>query len=376
MSTKTIFALFAIALGVFVVYSGFQNWRNDETRHYVLREAEVVDQRISIDWQRWKDLERESMEVETRVQLLDATHARHAPLVLREYFSHGEKAWEFVHAESPGSMIKCLVSEDMKTAVRNGANLPGAMAVLIIGGFIVLAGIGLHVPVSLSIMTQRRMGLVVLPLFPAAGILVACFLWPEAIARTGAAKWAPVTYQKLGERSVSAGKTSETQVALRSSIGGKTFETVLAGDSFVDTIQGTAKAGECRVNPARPWQVTLRWGWRPGLFAMILFPVPFLSVGLLFLGAFFSPYLRHQFGVQRSSSATVRQGPREEAFGMGFALLFMGSLVGTFVSLCVELWVHDDGMKWPLTIFLIPFVSMVLYFLNLFWKSVWKALQV
>jgi hypothetical protein len=125
---------------------------------------------------------------------------------------------------------------------------------------------------------------------------------------------------------------------------------------------------ECRVNPARPWEVERSWGWRPGL-VVALFPVPFLVAGVAGLAFISIPPLRRSLEVTGSSS----RWSNVVAAGVGFG--FVGSIVGLFVGLCGEMWMADEPVKWFLTVFLIPFVGWVATLAWRFLDSIRLALQ-
>ena len=212
----------------------------------------------------------------------------------------------------------------------------------------------------------------VLLLFFIAGVFMASQFWPAVVQHVSAAEWDLVPCQVAARRSFRSGKSTTREFLVRYTAEGKAREAVLNGSFFGLGVENQS-ARQCRVNPEKPWQITLSWGWRPGL-GVALFPVPFIAVGFLGLSMLFSPQLRHP----AQSGQTVKTLPRtrwSEPAGLGLVLVFVGSIVGVFVSFCAEMWLEAHEARWFLTLFLIPFVGWVLKIAVTFVSSMRKAMR-
>jgi hypothetical protein len=172
-----------------------------------------------------------------------------------------------------------------------------------------------------------------------------------------------------------SGKSAQREFVIRYTAAGRGMETVALDDNSFGLGEAPKPAGgELRVNSADPWQVALSWGWRPILGVGLLFPIPFLAVGMLVFWIPFSPGVRRQLRT-RERWEDVPKSRWEETLGAGFAVLFVGSVVGAFVSVCAEAWLQQQGMRWFLTLFLIPFVYWFGQLVLKFAKCLRHALQ-
>ena len=204
------------------------------------------------------------------------------------------------------------------------------------------------------------------------GVVTASQMWPAVIQHVRATGWDLTPCQVISHRSYRSGKSNTHELLVRYTAAGQQRETVLNG-AFFDLGGESRSAKQCRVSPSKPWQVTLSWGWRPGL-GVALFPVPFLTVGLLGLFIPFSALLQQQIK-SKQTWERLSLGRWEEVIGQGFALLFVGSIVGVFLSLCAEMWLQAHEARWFLTLFLIPFVCWVLKLAWMFISGTRKALH-
>jgi hypothetical protein len=212
-------------------------------------------------------------------------------------------------------------------------------------------------------------------IFLLGGIGAALGMWPATVTRVRAAGWDLVPCKSVERRSIASDKSSTTQFSFRYTYQGKDYLAVKTLNTFDESSCGTVPS-LCRVNPEVPWRVELSWGWRPGL-GVALFPFPFLAVGIFALIIPFSHRVQRMIHEAQKDQAGNRfQIPADRMTDIGgrlFALVFAGSIVGVFVSVCAEMWIANHDHKWWLTIFLIPFVIAVLFIAKGLVVKVWES---
>ena len=341
-------------------------------RGYLLVEGVVRAHEVRFNRQRWDDDVRDAMEVATRVELHDETNHIRKTAIIHAFFARGDSAWELAASEPAGSRLACLVAADMQQGVRDSLTPSGPMIAMIVGSLIMLAGIVMHLPLRPPSWGHSAVVVAALLAFLIGGVVMASQMWPVVIKHVKAADWDLVPCQIISHRSYRSGKSTTQELLVRYSAAGGQHETVLNG-AFFDLGGESRSAKQCRVSPSKPWQVTLSWGWRPGL-GVALFPVPFLTVGLLGLFIPFSALLQQQIK-SKQTWERLSLGRWGEVIGQGFALLFVGSIVGVFLSLCAEMWLQAHEARWFLTLFLIPFVCWVLKLAWMFISGTRKALH-
>jgi hypothetical protein len=375
MMKRVFISLLLLVLGAFLTASGYKHWSADPVRGYLPMEGVVLDHHVLLNRQRWEEDVPKAMEVETRVGFLDKSNPPYGlqgAVVIHDYFARGESAWDFANSEPLERKVKCLVSPNREHGIRDGIAPSGPMMAMIVGSLIMLAGIVMHLPLRPPSWGHSAVVVAALLAFFIGGVVMSSQMWPVVIKHVKAADWDLVPCQIVSHRSYRSGKSTTHELLVRYSAAGGQHETVLNG-AFFDLGGESRSAKQCRVNPSKPWQVTLSWGWRPGL-GVALFPVPFLTVGLLGLFIPFSTLLQQQIK-SKQTWEKLSLGRWGEVVGQGFALLFVGSIVGVFLSLCAEMWLQAHEARWFLTLFLIPFVCWVLKLAWMFISGTRKALH-
>lgn len=361
MVKRLLVSLFISAFGALMFYSAYQEWNDDPVRHYRPSQAVVRGHTLSLDRNHWEAHERASLCLAIKVAPLSG-HLREA--TVQEYFKKGEPAWNWIKAHPVGSTIDCRFSEDGSDGVWDSHAIPGSWLQMIVGALMILGGL----LVCAASNGDGTRSVVIVPLvcfvFFIGGCVTAWHFWPDAVRHVKAAHWELVPYTIHGQRTVSSGKSSTTQSWISYQFRRQDYvDLVSASDMLGDS---SSKTRVCRVNPEKPWQVELSWGWHPGL-GSVLFPVPFLAVGIFGFLALVSSDYRRFLMAGGSGRAIFPSDSKSELLGSAFGFIFAGSIVGVFVSICAAMWWEDQPMKWFLTLFLIPFVvAAVKLAINLF----------
>lgn len=369
MLKKGIFTLLLLIVGSVMFVSSARHWRDDPLRKYATVKADVINHRVSLNWERWKGDTPEAMELATTIRVADSTSGAEREMVVRAFMTRGEDAWDHASSEPSGSSISLLLSPDHSTVTRADQVEKGPIIGMVVGILILLAAVVIHFPKVASPLALIG----IWAFFCIAGIVSAWEMWPSVVTHVKAAEWSLVPFEVIGQRTIPSGKNTRQEVALRYTYNGTSYENVIDQPSWGFEVDRKGK-NRCRGNPASPWQVALSWGWRPGL-GVALFPMPFLAIG--FLGAYIAAcqLFRPEMADFRLFSRQPSAIDWTDVIGSGFALLFVGSIVGVFVSICAEQWIHQDAMRWFLTPFLIPFVWIVLKMVRKFIGNLWAALR-
>lgn len=365
-------SLLLIALGATLAITGHRQWSVAPERSYSSVQARVLDHEVRLNRQRWDDDVPRAVELVTRVAVESGNGSAAREAFVQSFFSSSELAWKSALSRPVGTSVSCLVAPDLKQGVFDSFTPSGDMLTVIIGSVILLAGIVLLLPLRPPPWGQPVLVTSVLLLFFIAGVFMASHFWPAVAQHVKAADWDLVPCKVAAHRSIRSGKSTTREFLVRYTAGGRQREAVLNGAFFGCGVENRS-ARQCRVNPEKPWQITLSWGWRPGL-GVALFPVPFIAVGFLGLSIPFATPLRRQTKARRNIKSMPRKRWSEPA-GLGLALVFVGSIVGVFVSLCAEMWLEAHAARWFLTLFLIPFVAWVLKIAVTFVSSIRKALR-
>lgn len=372
MMKRIFLSIALLALGALLAASGRHHWSADPIRSYLPVEGVVLAHEVRLNRQRWDDDVPKAMELATRVELHDGMGRMWKTAVVHAFFSRGDSAWELAASEPAGGRVACLVSSDRLDGVRDSLVPSGPMLAMVVGGLIMLAGIVIHLPLRPPSWGHSAVLVAALQAFFMGGVVMASQMWPVVIGHVNAAEWDLTPCQVISHRSYRSGKSNTHELLVRYTAAGQQHETVLNGAFFGLGVENK-DARQCRVNPSNPWQVTLSWGWRPGL-GVALFPVPFLTIGLLGLFIPFSALLQRQIKSEQTWEL-LRMEPWQDAISQGFVLLFIGSIVGVFVSLCAEMWLQGEGGRWFFTLLLIPFVGWTLKQGVSFAASVVKAMK-
>lgn len=367
---RIVFFLFLSLFGGLAISTGFREWRDDPVRDYRAGDGIVSLHELVLDQNRWNERVPLPLRVDTQVRLEAGSSC-----VAREFFGNSDSARSFMDAKPPGSQAALMISSDQHEARWRSLWPHRGLGLVAFGVLLVLFALHRLLDLPWPTIQPELAGVLFCAAFLVAGLVAASKMWPAAVRRIQAAHWEPVVFELLGTRTVPSGKHSRTEHAIRYSFGDATFVTVQSpGGMSFDSGQDLRR--ECRVDPARPWQVEIAWGWTPGL-GVVLFPVPFLTVGVLALIIPFSSRLRKIIRVGSSNPRGEQFAPHDTS-GIGpslFALIFVGSIVGVFGSLCGEMWIHDQPMKWFLTLFLLPFVGWVVWLFRCLIRSLMKAWQ-
>jgi hypothetical protein len=332
----------------------------------------VLGHEVRLNQQRWDDDVPLAVELVTRVNVEPSDDASRSEAIVQSFFSNSDQAWKSALSRPEGTVVSCLVAPDLKQGVFDGFTPSADMLTVIIGSVLLLIGITRLLPMRPPSWAQSAVVMGVLLLFFSAGVFMASQFWPAVVQHVQAADWDLVPCEVAAHRSFRSRKSTTREFLVRYTAGGRQREAVLNGAFFGMGTENDA-ARQCRVNPEKPWQITLRWGWRPGL-GVALFPVPFIAVGLLGLLMPFSQQMRHQ----AQSGQTIKTLPRSrwgDSAGLGLVLVFVGSIVGVFVSFCAEMWLEAHEARWFLTLFLIPFVVWTLKIAVTFVGSIRKAMR-
>ena len=365
-------SLALIALGATLAITGHREWRTDPERGYTAVKATVLNHEVRLNQQRWDDDVPRAVELVTRVIIESGDVPSRREAFIQSFFSNSDLAWKSALSRPEGALVSCFVAPDLKKGVFDGFPPSADMLTVIIGSVLLLVGIILMLPLRPPSWGQPAVVTGILLLFFIAGVFMASQFWPAVIQHVKAAEWDLVPCQVVAHRIFRSGKSTTREFLVRYTAEGKQREAVLNGAFFGLGVENHS-ARQCRVNPSQPWQITLSWGWRPGL-GVALFPVPFIAVGLLGLSIPFSPQLRHQ----TQSVGTIKSPPRSrwsESAGLGLVLVFVGSIVGVFASFCAEMWLEAHEARWFLTLFLIPFFGWILKIAATFVSSIRKALR-
>lgn len=365
-------SLALIAMGTTLAVTGHRQWSAAPERSYTSVKATVLDHEVRLNQQRWDDEVPRAVELQTRVTVESGNASGRREAFVQSFFSNSETAWKSAFSHPEGTVVSCLVAPDLKQGVFDSFTPSGDMVTVIIGSVLLIVGIVLLLPLRPPPWGQPAIATSVLLLFFIAGVFMASQFWPAVVQHVAAADWDLVPCEVAAHRSFRSGKTTTRELLVRYTANGKQREAVLNGEFFGLGVESHS-VRRCRVNPEKPWQLTLSWGWRPGL-GVALFPVPFIAVGFLGLSIPFSTSRRRQ----TKARPTVKGLPRKrwsETAGLGLALVFVGSIVGVFASFCAEMWLQAHEARWFLTLFLIPFVVWVLKIAVTFVSSIRKALR-
>jgi hypothetical protein len=326
---RIVFFLFLSLFGGLAISAGYREWRDDPVRAYRSGDGIVNVHELVLDQTRWDERTPLPLRVDTQVRLEAGSSC-----VAHEFFGNSESARSFVEAYPPGSIAKLVVSPDQHEARWRSLWPHHGLGLVVFGVLLVLFALHRLLDLSWPTIQPELVGILFCSAFLVAGFIAASKMWPAAVRRIQAAHWEPVVFELLGTRTVPSGKHSRTEHAIRYSFGDATFVTVQSsGGMSFDSDQDLRR--ECRVDPAKPWRVELAWGWTPGL-GVVLFPVPFLTVGVLALIIPLSGRLRKIIRVGSSNPRGEQFAPNDTS-GVGpslFALMFVGSIVGVFASLC------------------------------------------
>lgn len=364
-------AIFLIIGGI-ILASSYSEWRADPVRHYLRVSGTVLGHELRFDQQRWDQHEAAALVLETRLRL-SALPASRLPegreVRMHRAFKEGETAGAFIAAHPIGSAQTCLADPAADDAQWDHW-WPPQGAEMIGGGVFVL--IGLAVPFFSTIKAHAMMPLLVVCcfIFAFVGVMAARESWADARRHVQAADWPQVSFQKLGERTMRSSRSSSQEIALRYVDHGHTYDSIEPLGPFTAL---RAVSGQCRIDPTHPWKVYLDWGWRPGLAANILFPLPFLTFGIGGLLTLIIPALR------RLVAEGLDRGPAPswgKVIVSGGLLIFTGSIVGAFVAMCLESWLARQALSWLFTLFLLPFVFLAgrvaVTFMRSF-RAAWRA---
>lgn len=352
--------------------AGYPEWKLDETKRYSPSEAKVVGHELEVDRKRWKEREQKAVRVETRLTLESPARAE---LVAASFFRDSNAAWKFMLANPAGKTVPCLVSPSGDAVAWDQFWSSARWWSPLIGSVLLLIGLWQLARSPMLRISAVTTATLFCAVFFLMGIGSALQIWPAAMTQVKAGGWDLVPCNSVESRSVSSGKSSKTQISFRYTYQGRDYLAVKNANSFdfghIDTMPSA-----CRVDPEAPWQVALTWGWRPSL-GVVLFPVPFLALGVFALIIPFSPRLQRLVWESRSHETGRRFHIRADRMtgiaGRLFALVFAGSIVGVFASVCAEMWMANHDHKWLLTIFLVPFVMAVLFLAKGLVTKVWES---
>ena len=372
MMKRILLSIVLLTLGALFAFSGHHHWSTDPVRSYQPAKGIVLDHEVKVNRQRWTDDVPKAMELATRVKFSHDAGRERTTAVVREFFTHGDSAWKLASTEPVGSQVDCLIAPGTQEGIRDSWEPSGPMLAMVVGGVLMLIAVGMHLPLRPVRWGGHALVIAALLAFFIGGVVTASQMWPAVIQHVRATGWDLTPCQVISHRSYRSGKSNTHELLVRYTAAGQQRETVLNGAFFGLGVENK-DARQCRVNPSNPWQVTLSWGWRPGL-GVALFPVPFLTVGLLGLFIPFSALLQQQIK-SKQTWEKLSLGRWGEVIGQGFALLFVGSIVGVFLSLCAEMWLQAHEARWFLTLFLIPFVCWVLKLAWMFISGTRKALR-
>lgn len=372
MVTRIFLFVFLSLFGGLLLLAGYQESKRDVTRQYSPAQAVVVRHEMVLDRTRWIERHQEAVRVDTLLQL--APQGR-ADAVAPGFFKDTAAAWKFMLANPSGKAVSCLVSPSgSEVAWDQFWSSPSVWATLI-GAVLVMFGLWQVVRWPRFQVSDETKPILFCSIFLLAGILAASLMWPAAVTHVRAACWDLVPCNSVERRSVLSGRTSSTQFSFRYNYQGKDYLAVKTESTFDEWNCGTTPS-VCRVNPEVPWRAELSWGWRPGL-GVVLFPLPFLAVGIFALIIPFSSRMQRLIAdAQEQQDGSRLQIPADRMTGIGglvFALVFAGSIVGVFASVCGEMWISNHDHKWWLTIFLIPFVLAVLFLAKQLMSQVWES---
>ncbi len=375
MIKRALLATLLCVIAVMVSIDGFSSWRNDPARHHPLVEGTILSHEVRLDYKRWKEGVKEVMVVETRAGVADPNwpgpEARE--VLVREYFDASDEAYQFATAHPPGGKSKFQVLPDGREGIWASGSPLGLFARIGIGIVCVVAALCVVFPATLQPQAQCGGAGLACAVFLGCGITMASSMWPESFNHVRAANWPLVKYQLLGNRTTESGKSKTEQIAIRYQFDGKHYTTVESPDAFGKGNEhntGTASS-QCRINPAKPSQAFLSWGWRLGL-GLAVFPVPFIVCGLGGLLGITVPSMRRWSSKPDTNTSAT---PWVKVAEGAFFLVFAGSIVGLFVVLCAEMWRQGDSMKWLLTLGLVPFVFLVLRDAYGFFRVLAKAIR-
>ena len=364
--------VFLSLFGGVLVLVGYQEWKRDVTRHYSPTKAVVVGHEMVIDQTRWIERQQEAVRVDTRLQL---ERPGRKEGVAAGFFKDTVAAWKFMLANPSGTSVSCLVSPAGNAVAWDQFWSSPQVWATIIGLVFLFFGLWQLVRWPRIRLSDDTKPILFCSIFWLGGMLAASLMWPAAVTHVRAAGWDLVPCHSFERRSVLTSKSYDTQFSFRYTYQGRDYLAVKMAKAFDEWSCGP-KPSACRVNPEVPWRAELSWGWRPGL-GIVLFPLPFLAVGIFaFIIPFSSRMQRLIAEARESQSGSQFHIPADRMTDIGgrlFAFVFAGSIVGLFVSVCGEMWIADHEHKWWLTIFLIPFVCAVLFLAKGFVEKVWES---
>lgn len=382
MFSRILATVFLLVFGVGAIWGGAHVWSNAPERAYAPVTGIVERRDVVLDQSRWDRRMRDVVRAVIQIKVTAPSDSPHLgrPAEVEAFFSEGDDAGHWVLAHPVGTSVSALLP---------GTSGPGVLAQfwpslpvlgMLAGGALILLAVGIHIP-ALRGRWNPALGLLAGCIaFTAAGGAVAKVMWPAMLTQIRAAAWEPVQVERLDSRVLPAGKNSKHQLLIKYVAGGHEGWSLVSERGLSLNAVSTLPSDrhfEARVNPENPWQVVLKWGWTRDL-GVALFPVPFLASGLGGLAAFGCWYTRK--GRLPEDVADLGRMISESDVGpvaaSGFGVLMVGSFVGMFGSVCAELWRQQSSGRWPLTLFLIPFVILALVMVRNFVRQLprlWRS---
>ena len=341
--TRSIAALIIFLAGIALCRSGYVSMYEPVVLIENAGLGEIVAHSVALDMKRWDDRTRNCMVVETRIRS-DAGES-----VTRRFFAAPANAWKFCLQHPAGERVDVSALGNGDEWNPTTKRVLGGLGMIFLGGLAAIVGLAL--PPTGDTFASRFGGAAVGFVFLAGGISVASALWGGAVEHALARWWTPVSCEVLDTRLVSAGKhSSQKEFAYRYSFKGVSYESV--GKEFPLTSMDSRPV-ECRVHPEAPWRSRLTWGFRPALL-IVLFPVPFLTIGILFVAQVLFP----------SAARWIKGTDPKTRFWREFtsysiAVAFVGSIAGMFLGVLLKLWMDGNPFKWVWTAMIFLFAILV-----------------
>lgn len=341
--TRSIAALIIFLAGIALCRSGYVSMFEQDALLENASLGEVVGHSVKVDMDRWNANKQNCVAVETRIRS-DAGES-----ASRRFFAKAENAWEFCLKHPEGSRVDASALGNGDEANPSSRQVLGGLGMILLGGLAAIVGLAL--PKAGDSFASRFGGAAFGFVFLVGGISAATFLWGEVIEHALATWWTPVSCEVLDTRMVSAGKHgSQKQFAYRYSLNGVSYES--AGKAFPLT-RIHSQPVECRVHPEAPWRSRLTWGFRPALL-IALFPVPFLTIGILALTTLLFPSAG-----RRIESTKPKTKYWREFESRAIAVALIGSIAAMFLGVLCELWMDGTPVRWVWTALLLLFGILV-----------------
>lgn len=317
--------------------------------------ATILSHAVRIDQERWDKHILSAQRVDTTIQRID-TDTPSSPQTVSVFFDDSDAAWRFALSHPQGTAATFNHTESIHGVeqIQWDSWWPlGHAQAMILAAVLVLAGLAVlvHWP-SFSFSLNGRSGfLVIATAFFVVGAILACFLWPGVARSVISRSWTPIECPSFGIRTVSLGKTSRTELALRYTFAGQFYESIIPHDgrllrscpppdSDASFSSSSSLISGLRAAPDQPWSVQQAPVWTSKIF-FALFPMPFLLGSIIVGSASRSRQIKTTSSLRHPTDL-----PHYGVMPRMITFLLASAFLGIFSCLTVEIWSEAPVLRW------------------------------